>query len=562
MKEFSKIHLNILISVGINSLLVIFAVFVLGSRYATDDDIAMARIAYGLYFEPQTRLVFTCTAFGAMLKCLSNWIDGVNWQLVLYYFSLLYGGIVSFYYVLKKKKRLITVLWLLVVTAFYYSSYVEINFSLVTSMLAFFGYTTLFMGAYDRERTPVFLSTITLIFAMIIRYESFFAFSLFAVFSFGIVFTREIKEEGIKSAVFRYIIPFSIALCIPVILVTVDRLSYRDEAWSKYLEYNDNRSQILDFQSVLQHEDETYFLNLGLKEDMIASLEGWQFNDTDIFNEQLIITMGNDSKKYNPEITLEFLFEALGYSVEKICKLYYFAFGILFLACLTIRKDDDRKGSVHILFIPWIMVLPLIAEISFYLFMNRGLDRVFRTTGLGFWCGIMSLLCCDIFCINKDENIVDKKLVLPVTILLLVLGIGLQTDNLKNFKGFHLVDKSIIDKEYSFTEDGRIYMCDIEAVRVIQDAYGVWQSPSKGSLYNCVELGGWMVNYPELIKKQNALGVPNPYKALAYNDNAYLLTTNDGTLQLEFLRSAYDENIESELIEKHGDLSVYKFSVK
>ena len=58
MRAFIKKNNRILIALGANLFLVLLAVFVFGTRYDTDDDIAMARIAYGTFFEPQSRLVF------------------------------------------------------------------------------------------------------------------------------------------------------------------------------------------------------------------------------------------------------------------------------------------------------------------------------------------------------------------------------------------------------------------------------------------------------------------------------------------------------------------------
>ena len=557
-----KINKNILIALGTNMIFVLLAVFVFGTEYATDDDIAMARIAYGLFFEPQSRLVFTCTAFGGMLKGLSLLFGGINWQLIVYYLSLFYGGVVSLYYVLNKKEKILTNLWMLVVAGFYYSTYVSINFSVITSMLAFFGYITLFIGVEDEEKMPIALSSLTLIFSMIIRYESFLAFSFFAVVSFVLIFLKNLKSTGLKTVVKKYIVPFALALALPICLLIVDRLSYKNEEWINYLEYNDNRSQILDFQSVLQHEDESYFVELGLTDEMVNSLKNWQFNDTEVFSEQLIIKMGEDSKKYNPKFTMDFIFSALGYSVERICKNYYFAFAILMLIFLTTKTDKEKHGEIKVFAAPWILILPLVVEIGFYYFMNRGIDRVFRTTGLGLWCGIFVLLSCGYFEDYKKLENLSSKWMSKVIVILAILCLSLQVDDLKEMRGFHLIDKKEIEKEYSFLQDGRIYMCDIESIRILEEACGNWQVPSSGSLYNCIELGGWMVNYPCAKEKQIILGVSNPYKALAYNDNAYLLTTEDGEIQLEFLKSAYDKNIESELIEQHGELSVYKYSIK
>lgn len=561
MPKFLAKNKNILISVGTNLLLVLLAIFVFGTRYATDDDIAMARIAYGTFFEPQARLVFSCTAFGFLLKALSSLIEGVNWQLILYYLFLLFGGIVSFYFILKKNKKVLTIVWLIVVTSFYYATYISINFSVVASMLAFFGYISLFVGAYEKEKLPVVLSSLILSFAMIVRFESFFAVSLFAFFAFVLVFIDLFKLEDAKTSVLRYVAVFAFVLAIPMSLFVVDRLSYHNGDWAAYVNYNDNRSQILDFQSVLQHEDQSYFDELGLSEDMVYSLYSWQFNDTEIFNDQVIEKMSGDSKKYNPQITVDFVFEAIGYSVEKICKIYYFAFGVLFLAAITIKRNKSKEGTLYLFISPWIMILPLFLEIGAYYFLNRGIDRVFRATGLGFWCGIILLFCCDYFDKSYAE-LSERKWISVFALMLLVVGIVCQMDSLKQVESFNLVNKEKVENELSYIDDGRIYMCDIKAVRVLEEEYGVWQIPPKGQFYNCIELGGWMVNYPSVVEKQKRLGVENPYRSLGYDNNVYLLTTEDGSVQLDYLRSAYDRNIESELIEKHGELSVYKYGVK
>lgn len=559
MRAFIKKYNRILIALGANLFLVLLAVFVFGTRYDTDDDIAMARIAYGTFFEPQSRLVFSCTFLGVILKALFLLKDGINWQLIVYYLALFYGGTVSLYYIQKKNKNYLVLLWSLVVTAFYYTTYVSVNFSVISSMLALFGYVTLFNGTHSEEKLADILSVPVFVFSIIIRYESFFACSLFAFFAFALIYIKAINFEGMKKASLKYVVPFSIVLSIPICFVIVDRMSYAKEPWSDYVEYNDSRSQILDFQSVLQHEDQNYFDELGISEEMVKSLENWQFNDTEVFNEQLIIKLADDSKKYNPRITTDFIFEAIGYSVEKICKIYYFALGVLFLALITIKVDKIKRGGAKIFALPWIMIVPLFAEIGAYYFLNRGIDRVFRTTGLGFWCGLIVLLCCDYFDDDNQNDLFQKRWLKGATFAITLVGLICQMGDLKDVRGFEKVDKEVVREDLSFLNDGRIYMCDIKSVRVIEDAYGVWQTPLKNDLYNCIELGGWMVNYPSVRKKQDELGVSNPYKSLVYNDNAYLLTTGDADIQFNYLNSAYGSNIEKQMVEKHGLLTVYKF---
>lgn len=61
------------------------------------------------------------------------------------------------------------------------------------------------------------------------------------------------------------------------------------------------------------------------------------------------------------------------------------------------------------------------------------------------------------------------------------------------------------------------------------------------------------------MERLDELEIVNPYKALIEEENVYLLTVGDGDLQKKYLESAYGLNIKSVLVEKQGDLNIYKF---
>lgn len=544
---------NILISVGTNLVLVLLAIFVFGIRYATDDDISIARIAYGIWFVPTARVFFSNVVFGWMLKVLGLILPGINWQLIFYLVLVFSGGICSLYYVLNLEKKETVMAWVLGVLSFYYVGYVRLNFSIVSSMLAFFGYIPVFLGVKEAKKTPVVLGSILLAFSVMIRYESFFAVSAFAGVCFILYVVEEIKAAGFRRIFKQHFIPFIIVMAVMFSLVAVDKLAFSSGVWADYVKYNNYRAQILDYRSLFAAKDEQYFADLGITNEMKTSIQKWQFNDPEMLGMEVFEKLSEDTAKLNPKITSSYLFGLIGYVIEKTFKHYYFLFAFILLFASTAVYQNKGKGEIKIKLIPWLLFVPFFLELSVYNYIGRDINRVLQTTGIGLWTGVFLLQSMGYLEIEK------KKSYKNIVGVLMVLVLAFQAKELSNIERIGLVDYKSVEKECDFLQDGRIYMCDNNSIRQIEDKYGIWQVPSPGKFYNCIELGGWLVNYPQVLERQEALGVENPYKSLIDNENVYLLTTGDGTLQKEYLESAYKTEIESELLEVHGGIYVYKF---
>lgn len=458
VKAFLK-NRRLIVSVLFNVLLILLAVFVFGARYSTDDDIAMARLAYGTSFAPTSRIVFSHIWIGWLIKELFILVPGFNWLVLVYYAMLLISGSTGLFFISQTKKSVV-LLWLFVVFSFYYSTYVNINFTLISSFLCFQGYILMFLSSFRKDKVAMFCGGISLTFSVMVRYESFFVISLFAFTCFVIIEINRIKNRPIKEVFCSDFMPFAVVLGVVFSIFLIDRLAYVKEPWKSYFQYNDARTEVLDHRNNLIEKNMDFFSQLELSEDMIRSIANWQFFDTEKIDDKKMEILAKYSLANNPSFSIDYVSELVGYLVQKVCKHYYYMFALISLSLFTVSNKGEEHGVIRINAVPWILLIPLFIELSIVNYFGRAIDRTLETIGYGFWLGIVLLLCCGILGFERDYR--QYIVIVGIAMVIVILC---EVNKGLDIRGVTKIDSANIDNEYSFLENGKIYMCDVKSIQ-------------------------------------------------------------------------------------------------
>lgn len=559
------------VSVVVNLLIALLAIFVFGVHFVCDDDTSMSYIAYGIYMEPSARIVFSNVVYGWLIKSLFTIRETINWQVALYFVALCAGGFISLYEVLKTQRKKLLLLWTLFVVVFFHCSYVGITYTVIAGYVCCLGYLAFFLSIEEKNIICEVLSGLAILYASLIRVESVLAISMCVFLSWiVIVGSNVIKNEKIDWSVLlkKYVFPFVILVGALGVFYIGDKIAYQSDEWASYYKYYLLRGEILDDCSIINEQDYDEQEKLGISKETADTLNNWYFNDPDVFTEELFAKIDKESTKLRTKYVTNPFFDTV-VSVKRILSNgFEFEVGLITLGVLVLMMFIYKKSSLIKLTGLILSVVPFFVQIFAYCYMGRYSDviekvfpqRMIDITTMGFWvCFILIEACCKV----DDESVREEKGLEIISLgILLCFSFFVQGKSSYNLNGFSLKSESMIEEEYSYLNDGHIYVYEFQALQKFMNEYRVWQNPPQGYLNNCVSLGGCEINYPLLVKKQNELGVRNPYRALFENDNVYLWTCGEPIIELAYLRNMYDENIEYELISTHGDLSVYNFHIK
>lgn len=568
-KQKKQNLIYIAISVAVNILLAAIAIFVFGVRYSTDDDVSMSYIAYGIYMEPSSRIVFSNVVIGWLMKILFLIKPTINWQIPLYFAGLCASGFISLYEVMKTRKPKLYMLWLVFVITFFFCSYVSITFTVVSAYVCCLGYLAFFLSIQEKNKICTISSGMVIVYASLIRFESVMAISMCVAVSWATIVFSFVLKEGefdLKKIAKKYINPFVIVVAVVVAFYVGDKIAYMPEEWASYYEYNLLRGEVLDDCSVVNMNDEKRQRELGISKPMADTLNAWYFNDPEVFDKDLFGEIDRVSTQLRGEYVKSPIRDTF-FSVGRILKdktMIKVSIVILCLLILNAALQRNKKKWIKI-FCLILSIVPFFVQIFAYCFMGRYSDvvakelpvRIVEITIMGFCiCFILTEAC---FEEANEALMYNERRLLALLCAGIIFSVVLQSTEHYDLMGFSLKSESMIEEQYSFLNDGHIYVGEFRALQMFMNEYRVWQNPPRGYLYNFIPLGGCEINYPYLVEKQKNLGANNPYKSLYTNENVYLLTVDYPELELNYLRDMYDTSIECEQVAEYSGLKVYNF---
>ena len=358
--------------------------------------------------------------------------------------------------------------------------------------------------------------------------------------------TRKGSAAGAGRILLRCILMclFLGALCAG--LVIFDRSTYqKDPVWKNYVEYNDTRSELMDYGMPKYEEYEELYTQLGVSRAAYDLFDTWNSGDTAVFSTDVMkkLMEVRETKKPGLSTAKDFLKEVpKGFLKNRLVWCFIAVF------CLWIfygRHD-------------WRAILALAAEailfgaLYYYLFLKG--RYLYNRVDVGLWMSVLTVL----LWTWKSEH---KKMPANAVRAILVLGVmGLcafvQIPGWKGRLASHCEDSrqrrlETREKMMEISEDkDHLYVSKLGILSASR-CCNPFEPMPVGMLSNVALLGGWKVEsapYNALLEKYGF--TDNPYEAIAGTSeqaaSVYLLD-EDPEATLAFLREYY--NPDAQMVE-------------
>lgn len=329
-------------------------------------------------------------------------------------------------------------------------------------------------------------------------------------------------------------------------LVTYDRSVYeKDPVWKNFTEYNNTRSELMDYGMPKYEEYEELYTKLGVSRAAYDLFDTWNSGDTAVFSTEVMKELSEQRVEKKPGLTTakDFAKEVpKGFLKNTIVRCFIVA---LALWILFGRHD-------------WRAILALLAEallfgaLYYYLFLKG--RYLYNRVDVGLWMSVLMVL----LWTWKTEH---KKM--PVNTLRTILILGamglcafLQIPGWKGRLASHCAESTqkrqeTREKMMEIAKDtDHLYVSKLGILSASR-CCGPFEPMPAGMLSNVALLGGWKVEsapYNAILEKYGFSD--NPYEAIAgtseHSTEVYLLD-EDPEATLTFLREYY--NPDAELVE-------------
>lgn len=253
---------------------------------------------------------------------------------------------------------------------FGYECYIEMQYTKTAGVLTIAGILLIFQECTAEIRSnKLLVSGIVLsCIGSMYRFEQFVA-CVALMSGLGICQILKGGKKDVFKRVGRPLFWVIVMLAMSFGLKGVDTYIYQsDPQWKQYTEYNELRTELLDYDFPDYKENEEAYTELGITEDAYDLWSHWNFGDPDLFN---IETMQKLVKLTSPRVLNGELIENF---LNKFPRRYfqtpvfYCILLILLLGILEGKKSLEKYGT-------WIYEIFLFIGLYFYLYWQGRYDR-------------------------------------------------------------------------------------------------------------------------------------------------------------------------------------------
>lgn len=503
--------------------------------FETNDDSTMREFVNGSRNGADIHLVFQNFILGLIYRFLYQLPGNLPWYTIFQYAVLLASFTAVTYVILRKLKGpagfCVTAL-----IQFYFGCecYIAMQFTKTTAIATCAGVLLLLYAAGEGEKISGRVLVCGLLlgcFGSMYRLKQSVA-CVALMSGIGLFILLKLLRER-RGQVLRGLLPYLsvfglFAFCVLALKCTDLFLYQKDERWSEYMEFNELRSDLLDYGMPDFEENREAYEELGITESAYRLYSRWNFYDPDKF------TAGTVEKliKMKPERKLGMVWIK---NFLRLFPLNYFQtdmfycfliLGVLWLFCGYHRRDDILAVLYQIL---------LFGLLYFYMFFSGkySINRV----DAGLWFA-MSLVA--VWFLDGEKMKISWHTAGMICLVVLLICQGDWKDHWRIYysgdgaaRQAGLIETVSQDKEHLyFVKTGLI--SDYEA-------YGPLDSMPEGCLDNLCMLGGWDCNTPVIQDIMASYQVTNPYRDMVDNPSVYLVDSNIG-MTMDYIREFYASN--------------------
>lgn len=538
----------------ISNLLILGAMAaVMRSSFETNDDIVFAELGSGLRGVKDAHLVFQNYGLGMIYRLLYGVTGRLPWYTIVQY-MILFAAFTVVTYVLISRLGEISGLCLFVILAcgFGYEGYIHLQFT-KTAGIAAAAAVFLLLYLLEQEKYSwwgIAGGILLAVIAYMYREDQFWA-SCGLMAGAGLLFLFELRKYRNKKL-------RRLGICVltfGVLLLSVfgvdrwDSSKYRSAEWKEYQEFNQLRSELLDYGFPDYDSNQEIYEELGISREAYELYKSWNFNDTEKFDTEVMKKLVDLKQKRPLTIrTVTAFIRRFPSDLLRMPMFYFFAvFALLWILCG--KKDVCSVISV-------LAECLLLVAVYFYLYY-QGRYMVNRVdVGLWFSACLVMLW---IFSSGEVRYMNTK-----VSVLLCMICVAL--GQFMMYTDWRLATSSIPEARVSQravletigTDKEHTYLAKSGMLSEIV-CYGPFDRMPENLLDNVYWFGGWECRTPGYTRAMEVHGIINPYRDVVNNENIYLVDDNID-LTIKYIRQYYAENAEAVFVKTIGNVDVYQIT--
>lgn len=521
--------------------------------FETNDDIVFAELGSGLRGVKDAHLVFQNYGLGMIYRLLYGVTGRLPWYTIVQYMILFAAFTVVTYVLISRLGEISGLcLFVILVCGFGYEGYIHLQFT-KTAGIAAAAAVFLLLHLLEQEKYSwwgIAGGILLAVIAYMYREDQFWA-SCGLMAGAGLLFLFDLRKYRNKKL-------RRLGICVltfGVLLLSVfgvdrwDSSKYRSAEWKEYQEFNQLRSELLDYGFPDYDSNQEIYEELGISREAYELYKSWNFNDTEKFDTEVMKKLV-DLKQKRP-LTLRTVTAFLRRFPSDLLRMpmfYFFAvFAVLWLLCG--KKDVFSVISV-------LAECLLLVAVYFYLHY-QGRYMVNRVD-VGLWFSVCLVM---LWIFSSGEvRYMNTKVSVLLCMICVVLG------QFMMYKDWRLATSSIPEARVSQravletigTDKEHTYLAKSGMLSEIV-CYGPFDRMPENLLDNVYWFGGWECRTPGYTRAMEAHGIINPYRDVVNNENIYLVDDNID-LTLKYIRQYYAENAQVVFVKTIGNVDVYQIT--
>lgn len=521
--------------------------------FETNDDIVFAELGSGLRGVKDAHLVFQNYGLGMIYRLLYGVTGRLPWYTIVQY-MILFAAFTVVTYVLISRLGEISGLCLFVILAcgFGYEGYIHLQFT-KTAGIAAAAAVFLLLYLLEQEKYSwwgIAGGILLAVIAYMYREDQFWA-SCGLMAGAGLLFLFDLRKYRNKKL-------RRLGICVltfGVLLLSVfgvdrwDSSKYRSAEWKEYQEFNQLRSELLDYGFPDYDSNQEIYEELGISREAYELYKSWNFNDTEKFDTEVMKKLVDLKQKRPLTIrTVTAFLRRFPSDLLRMPMFYFFAvFAVLWLLCG--KKDVCSVISVLAEYL-------LLVAVYFYLYY-QGRYMVNRVD-VGLWFSACLVM---LWIFSSGEvKYMNTKVSVLLCMICVVLG------QFMMYKDWRLATSSIPEARVSQravletigTDKEHTYLAKSGMLSEIV-CYGPFDRMPENLLDNVYWFGGWECRTPGYTRAMEVHGIINPYRDVVNNENIYLVDDNID-LTLKYIRQYYAENAQAVFVKTIGNVDVYQIT--
>ena len=521
--------------------------------FETNDDIVFAELGSGLRGVKDAHLVFQNYGLGMIYRLLYGVTGRLPWYTIVQY-MILFAAFTVVTYVLISRLGEISGLCLFVILAcgFGYEGYIHLQFT-KTAGIAAAAAVFLLLYLLEQEKYSwwgIAGGILLAVIAYMYREDQFWA-SCGLMAGAGLLFLFDLRKYRNKKLrrLEICVLTFGVLLLSVFGVDRWDSSKYRSAEWKEYQEFNQLRSELLDYGFPDYDSNQEIYEELGISREAYELYKSWNFNDTEKFDTEVMKKLV-DLKQKRP-LTIRTVTAFLRRFPSDLLRMPMFYFFAVFAVLWRLCGKKDVFSIISVL-----AECLLLVAVYFYLYY-QGRYMVNRVdVGLWFSACLVMLW---IFSSGEVRHMNTKVSVL-LCMICVVLG------QFMMYKDWRLATSSIPEARVSQravletigTDKEHTYLAKSGMLSEIV-CYGPFDRMPENLLDNVYWFGGWECRTPGYTRAMEVHGIINPYRDVVNNENVYLVDDNID-LTLKYIRQYYAENAEAVFVKTIGNVDVYQIT--